>query len=73
MEKKYPMKIDSETRKALIVRQEKFSKLIKSFTGKEQKIPLTKVLKLSVKNPIELSYFEAPALIKKLKKKGAKL
>ena len=73
MDKKYPMKIDLETRKALLARQEKFSKLIKKFTGKEQKIPLTKVLKISVKNPIELSFFEAPALIKKLKKKGAGL
>ena len=69
--KKYPIKIDDETRRALIVRQDKFKNLIKRFTGKDQKIPLTKVLKISVKNPIELSLLEAPALVKKLRKKGA--
>ncbi|OQY40975.1 MAG: hypothetical protein B6229_00285 [Spirochaetaceae bacterium 4572_7] len=73
MEKKYPMKIDSETRKALEKRQQKFATLIKKFTGKEQKIPLTKVLKISVKNPIELNFLEATSLQKKLRKKGATL
>ena len=37
-------------------------------TGKEAKIPLTKVFKLSIKNPIELNYFGALQLHKKLKK-----
>jgi len=70
MEKKYQIKIDAETRKDLIHRQNKFKTLIKNFTGKDQSIPLTKVLKISVKNPIELNYFEAINLHKKLKKKG---
>jgi len=73
VKKRYIIKIDSETRKALVNRQQKFKKLIKNFTGKEQSIPLTKVLKISVKNPIELNYFEASELQKKLRKKGAKL
>ena len=67
------MKIDAETRKALETRQFKFANLIKNLTGKERKIPLTKVLKISVKNPIEANYFEALKLQNKLTKKGALL
>ena len=70
MTKKYPIKIDSETHTNLKIRQGKFEELIKKVTGKTQKIPLTKVLKISVKNPIEINYFEAFNLQKKLIKKG---
>ena len=69
--KTYVIKIDSETRKALQARQYKFANLLKKLTGKEKRIPLTKVLKISVKNPIELNYFDALKLQKKLSKKGA--
>ena len=71
--KRYVIKIDSETKKALETRQFKFANLIKKLTGKEKKIPLTKVLKISVKNPIELNYLDALNLQKKLKRKGARL
>ena len=71
--KTYVIKIDNETRRALETRQDKFKALIKKVTGKEKKIPLTKVLKISVKNPIRLNYFEAIDLERKLKKKGSKL
>ena len=71
--KSYVIKIDAETRKALENRQYKFANLIKKLTGKEKKIPLTKVLKISVKNPIEANYFDALRLHKKLTKKGAKI
>ena len=72
MERKtYVMKIDAETRKALETRQFKFANLIKNLTGKERKIPLTKVLKISVKNPIEANYFDVLKLSKQLKNKGA--
>jgi len=71
MNKKFVMKVDAETRRALIARQTKFKSLIKRFTGKDQNIPLTKVLKISVKNPIELNFLEATALQKKLRNKGA--
>jgi len=71
--KTYIMKIDVETRKALEVRQDKFANLIKNITGKEKKIPLTKILKISVKNPIEANYFDALKLQRKLARKGAKI
>lgn len=71
--KTYVIKIDAETRKALQARQYKFANLIKNLTGKERKIPLTKVLKISVKNPIELNYFEELKLQNKLTKRGIKL
>jgi len=71
--KTYVMKIDNETRKALVVRQYKFANLIKNLTGKEKKIPLTKVLKISVKNPIEANYFDALKLQNKLTRKGGKI
>jgi len=71
--KRYVIKIDSETKKALETRQFKFANLLKKLTGKEKKIPLTKVLKISVKNPIELNYLDALNLQKKLKRKGARL
>jgi hypothetical protein len=71
--KMYPIKIDGETRKALELRQTKFKQLVKKFTGKDKSIPLTKVLKISVKNPIEVNYFEAAHLQRKLtKKRGGK-
>jgi len=71
--KTYVIKIDKETRTALENRQYKFANLIKNLTGKSKKIPLTKVLKISVKNPIELNYFDALKLQKKLNNKGAKI
>jgi len=71
--KYYRIKIDEETKKSLIKRKYKFENLIKRFTGKKQSIPLTKVLKISVKTPIELNYFQAADLQNKLKKKGSKL
>ena len=71
--KTYVIKIDADTRNALQVRQFKFANLIKKLTGKEKKIPLTKVLKISVKNPIEANYFEALKLQNKLTKKGKKI
>ena len=71
--KVYIMKVDAETRKALEVRQTKFKELIKKFTGKEKNIPLTKVLKISVNNPIEANYFEAANLQKKLTAKRRRL
>jgi len=71
--KSYVIKIDAETRNALEVRQYKFANLIKNLTGKEKKIPLTKVLKISVKNPIEANYFDALKLQNKLTRKGSKI
>ncbi len=69
--KTYVIKIDGETKKALENRQSKFSNLIKNLTGKDKKIPLTKVLKISVKNPIQVNYFEKLKLQNKLARKGA--
>jgi len=71
--KTYVIKMDEETKKALETRQFKFANLIKNLTGKEKKIPLTKVLKISVKNPIEVNYFEALHLKRKLTKKGDRI
>jgi len=71
--KTYVIKVDAETKKALEVRQDKFANLIKNLTGKEKKIPLTKVLKISVNNPIELNYFDALKLQNKLKRKGGEI
>ena len=73
MEKKYLIKIDEETRKALEARQYKFKNLIKGITGKERKIPLTQVLKISVKNPIRANYFDELELHKKLTKRRLKI
>jgi len=49
------LKIDKETRKRLEIRQDKMQNVYKQLTGKQKKIPFTKIVSLSLQNPIYLS------------------
>jgi len=66
MTKRYILKIDADTRKKLECRQSKMQKVYKQLTGKQKKIPFTRIVKLSLKNPLFLSDSD---LIKMPKKK----
>ena len=61
------IRIDMETYKNFIDKQQKVNGTMKGITGKNKNIPLTKVIKLSSASPI--LYMGNNALIKSLKGK----
>lgn len=67
-----PVRVPCDVYKKLKERQDKMSNDYFRLTGKKKKIPLTRVLKLSVYNPINLFQMELIKEFKKSKARGIK-
>lgn len=64
------MRIDMECYNNFVIKQEKMNKIYKKITGKNKKIPLTRIIKISSKQPI---YLDDNELMKIHSKKGRKI
>lgn len=68
--KKYViMRIPKEAHKAFIIKKERMQKMYSAITGKNQKIPLTRVIKVVSKEPTWLSDKELQEAFRKKKRK----